>query len=198
MYRKRQRYLIIWGLVLVLACLAACGQETAGEENNVIVTPVDSPEVQEPAAKEVAVLPEVMDKIPVVLYFANHRGYLVAQQREIPKVDGIARMTMQELAKGPEADCGLLPTLPPGTQLKDINIRDGVCIVDWTKELKENHPGGSSSELLTVYSIVNTLTQFSTVDKVQILVDGRVVETLAGHVDLSVPLEREDNLITSQ
>ena len=103
---------------------------------------------------------------------------------------------MQELVKGPDINSGLLPTLPTGTQLRDINIRNGLCTVDFSAELKTNHPGGSSWELMTVYSIVNTLTRFSAVEEVQILVEGQIVETLAGHVDLSKPLVRDEHIIS--
>lgn len=132
----------------------------------------------------------------VVLYFAGTEGYLVPEQREVPKVAGIARKTMEELCKGPESE-GLLPTMPRGTRLLDINIRDGLCTVDFSKELVENHPGGSSGELVTVYSIVNTLTQFPSVEKVVILVEGQRVQTLAGHLDLSIPLERNPGMLKS-
>src|SRR5947209_5168592 len=58
------------------------------------------------------------------------------------------------------------------------------------------HPGGSSSELLTVYSIVNALTSnLPTITRVQILVDGKEVDSLAGHVDLRRPLEADLTLV---
>lgn len=130
----------------------------------------------------------------IVLYFAGHDGNLIPEQREVPKVPGIARKTMEELCRGPESE-GLLATLPPGTHLLDINIRDHLCTVDFSPELIENHPGGSSGELITTYSIVNTLTQFPSVEKVVIRIGGREVQTLAGHLDLSVPLERNYDLL---
>jgi spore germination protein GerM len=196
---KRIRYLILVLLVVALSSLMmGCNgkNSNANEERNIItVNPLDNEE-QQPLIEDMAVLTDVVDKVPVVLYFANEQGQLVAQRRDIPKVDGIARMTIHELAKGPEQQ-GMLPPLPNGTKLKDISIKDGLCTVDFSSELRENHAGGSAGELMTVYAIVNTLTQFSTVQQVQILVNGEMVDTLAGHVDLSVPLERNDTIITS-
>ncbi|MTI81714.1 MAG: GerMN domain-containing protein [Firmicutes bacterium] len=197
MYKKVQRYLLIVTLLLILASISACGGSDNDEEASVTITPVDNQANEEPTPEDVVMLDDAIEKYPVVLYFANDQGFLVAQQREVPKVDGIARMTMQELVKGPEGSAGLLPTLPPGTSLKDINIRDGLCTVDLSQEFKENHSGGSSTELLSVYSIVNTLTQFPTVEKVQIWVNGQQIDTLAGHVDVSTPLSRDDAIITS-
>lgn len=109
---------------------------------------------------------------------------------------GIARETIQQLCAGPE-NTELEPTLPVGTKLLDIDIRDGLCTVDFSRELVERHSGGSETEYLTVYSIVNTLTQFSTVEQVQILVEGRIIKTIAGHVGVATPLVRDDDVITA-
>lgn len=133
----------------------------------------------------------------VVLYFSDQAGEMLAlETRAIAKVEGIARATVQELLAGPSVESGLLPTIPVGTKLTDINVRpDGLCIVDFSSELVDNHPGGSLNEELTVYSIVNTLTQFPTIQEVQILVDGQKVESIAGHLDVSTTMARNNDII---
>lgn len=133
----------------------------------------------------------------IALYFSDESGQFLAQEmRDVPKVEGIARAVMQELIAGPSVESGLLPTIPVGTQLLDINVRpDGVCIVDLSGELVMNHPGGSLNEEMTVYSIVNTLTQFPTIQEVQFLVDGQKVETIAGHMDVSTTMARNEEMI---
>ncbi len=130
----------------------------------------------------------------IVLYFADADGYLQAEQRTINKTAGIARQAIHELCQGP-CNQGLGATIPDRTQLLDINIQDGLCTVNFSQELVANHSGGSGSENTTVYSIVNTLTQFSSIEQVQILVDGAIVESIAGHLDVSVPLTRDSDLI---
>ena len=50
-------------------------------------------------------------------------------------------------------------------------------------------------EILTVGAIVNTLTEFPDVEKVQILVEGKKVSTLFGHLDVSDPLSRSPGII---
>lgn len=130
--------------------------------------------------------------ITIVLYFGNKEGYLTAEKRVIQKTPGVARAAMNELIKGPTAQSGLYASIPPGTRLKDIKIEDGLATVDFSGAIQSKHPGGSAGESLTIGSIVNTLTQFPSVQEVQILVEGRVVETLAGHLDISKPLERQE------
>jgi hypothetical protein len=62
--------------------------------------------------------------------------------------------------------------------------------------VRSKHRGGSTQELLTVYSLVNTLTvNLPTIAAVQILIDGREADTLAGHVDLRRPLRKNEALI---
>lgn len=164
----------------------------AGEQEPVME---DSQETEFLETESEAGLPE--ETREVVLYFSDPEGKaLVAEERTIPKVEGIARETIKELISGPHPESGLLGTIPEGTALRDINIRpDGLAIVDFSKELITNFNGDSTSEILTVYSIVNTLTQFDTVKEVQILVDGQVVETINGHVDVSEAMARDENII---
>lgn len=131
----------------------------------------------------------------VILYFSDAEGqYLQAEKRNIPKTESIARQTIEELINGPQ-DPDLLPTIPSGTILEDINIRDGLCTVDFSSELCDNYSGGLQDEELTVYSIVNTLTQFSTINEVRIWVDGQEIESIAGHVDVSEAIARNEELI---
>lgn len=130
----------------------------------------------------------------VVLYFVNTNGYLQAEQRTVKKTPGIARQAIYELCRGPQSQ-SLAATLPDGTRLLDINIKDGLCTVNFSRELVAKHSGGSGAENATVYSIVNTLTQFSSINQVQILVEGQVVDSIAGHLDVSVPITRDDEII---
>jgi hypothetical protein len=68
--------------------------------------------------------------------------------------------------------------------------------VDLSAEVVRAHPGGSLNELLTVYAIVNAVAaNLPAVRRVQILVDGKEADTIAGHVDLRRPLTRNDSLV---
>jgi len=132
----------------------------------------------------------------VTLYFADPVGNkLVAEEREIPKVTGIARATIEELIKGPRG-ADLEPTLPANTRLLDINVRvDGLAIVDFSGDLIRELPTTATAEQLAVYSIVNTLTQFPTIQEVEMRVDGRKVDTLLGYVELQENLVRNTSII---
>ena len=96
----------------------------------------------------------------------------------------MARATVNQLIAGP-ADSALYPTLPAATLLEDINISGGLCTVDFSAELLEHMSADPQDQLLMVYSIVNTLSQFDSVDTVQILIDGKTVQQGVGGMDLS-------------
>jgi hypothetical protein len=80
--------------------------------------------------------------------------------------------------------------VPEGTTLKELFVTTrGEAYVDLSAEVAKNHSGGSLDEMLTVYTIVAVLTEnLPSVTRVQILIDGHEVDTLAGHVDLRRPL----------
>jgi hypothetical protein len=72
----------------------------------------------------------------------------------------------------------------------------GDAFVDLSANVSTAHPGGTTAELLTVYAIVNAVTaNLPAVQRVQILVDGKSVDTIAGHIDVRRPLQRDDTLI---
>ena len=86
----------------------------------------------------------------------------------------------------------LVSAIPPGTTLRAVFItKSGDAYVDLSREARSAHPGGTVNELLTVYTIVNAITvNLPAVTRVQVLVDGKEVDTLTGHVDLRAPLAK--------
>jgi len=86
----------------------------------------------------------------------------------------------------------LVSAVPPGTKLRTLFVTErGEAFVDFSGELVTRHSGGSTDEMLTVYTIVDVLTaNLPAVSSVQVLVEGKTIETLAGHVDLSRPLAK--------
>jgi germination protein M len=131
----------------------------------------------------------------VNLYFSDSQAmYLVPEKRKISQIPSLARQAVIELIKGPESS-DLYPAIPQGTKINEVYIADDIVYIDLSKEIFENHPGGSSGELMTVYSIVNTLTEIPPIKGVQILVEGNEMESLVGHIDISMPLLRDEDWI---
>jgi spore germination protein GerM len=103
-------------------------------------------------------------------------------------------VVVEELIHGSESN---LPPLPPGARVLEVFLAArGVAYVDLSKEVLDNQPGGSEAEMLSVYSIVNSITtNFPAVRRVQILVDDHPATTFLGHVDLSRPLVADMSLL---
>ncbi|NOY86306.1 MAG: GerMN domain-containing protein [Deltaproteobacteria bacterium] len=135
------------------------------------------------------------------LYFSDADDRRLAiEPREIGgrSIEEKVRQAMEALIAGPQKK-NLSPTIPKGTKIRGIYYKEATAFVDFTSAISNNHPGGSWTELLTIYSIVNTITEnFPEVKKVQILIEGREPETLAGHVDISRPLPGRVQLLAGE
>jgi len=149
---------------------------------------------EEEEIKEVQPVPKE-EMVEVTLYFSDSKAeYLVPEKRKIPQTPSLARQVVIELIKGPE-NPNLYPTIPQETQVNEVYIADEIAYIDLSEEIFKNHPGGSSGELMTVYSIVNTLTEIPPIKGVQILVGGNEMKSLVGHIDISMPLLRDEDWI---
>ena len=137
--------------------------------------------------------------ITATLFYASSDGQsLVAVRREVPLADGVVaqgrQILISQLAPAPDKQQSVIP---PGTQLRAFYVTDrGDAFVDLSSQVSSAHPGGSLNELLTVYAIVNAVTaNLPAIERVQLLVDGKEVETIAGHIDVRRPLARDASLI---
>ena len=89
------------------------------------------------------------------------------------------------LLEGPD-NPKLVSTIPAGSRLLHIFLTDdGTAYLDFNSELSRLHPGGVTAERLTLYSIVDSIVlNLEQVERVQLLIEGKPVSTLNGHVDI--------------
>jgi hypothetical protein len=138
--------------------------------------------------------PAAQRKITATLFFISEDGMsLVPVQREVEFAEPVveqARHIVEAQITAPAPPLGT--AVPPETKLRAIYLSDrGDLFVDLTGEVTARHTGGALDELFTVYAIVNSLTvTLPAISRVQILIDGKEVDTLAGHVDLRNPLSK--------
>jgi spore germination protein GerM len=141
--------------------------------------------------------------ITATLFFGSQDGQaLVPVRRDVPLAGNVADQGREiltvELAEQPPAP--YVAVIPTGTMLRAFYVTDrGDAFIDLSAEVVGGHPGGSLNELLTVYALVNAVTaNLPVVKRVQILVDGKEVDTLVGHVDLRRPLTRDESLVRQE
>jgi spore germination protein GerM len=146
-----------------------------------------------PAAGAAGTAAPAVRKITATLYYVAGDGMaLVPAQREIPFAATVVEQARAIIEAQIAAAAPLVSAIPPDTKLRDLFVTErGDAFVDLSGEIIARHPGGSLGEIFTVYTLVNALTvNLPAVTRVQILVDGKEVDTLAGHVDLRHPLAK--------
>jgi spore germination protein GerM len=191
----RRRHIQIGAGVLLLGLLAWA--VSRGLERLVGRQPESSGAVAEPAAPATGV-----PRITATLFYASADGQaLVPIRREVALAEGLVPQGREILtAQLQGAPSPYVSVIPEGTMLRAFYVTDrGDAFVDLSLEVSSRHPGGSSTELLTVHAIVNAVTaNLPTIQRVQILIDGREADTLAGHVDLRRPLQQDLSLVREE
>ena len=184
-------------LIGVLSCSGASEPEpTEGVAE--IGTATETGPAEPSGGEEPDVAP--LRRVAVEIYFPSALGNgLVGEFREIfdtATPGDRAKQIIADLVSGPSSS-DALRAVPSGTRLRQIYVLDnGVAYVDFSSELSEGLGGGSMRELLTVYSIVDSVAlAVREVSRVAILVNGQPLETLNGHMDLRRPLPPDFSLI---
>ena len=116
--------------------------------------------------------PEDYREAVIALYFANEAmDGLVKVERKVVyrSSSSMERIVVEQLLRGPE-DSGAKASLPNTASLLSINVRDGVCYVNFDSKFITEVLG--SYDYVPVYSVVNSLTELPNVDKVQISING--------------------------
>jgi len=135
---------------------------------------------------EIAKVPETL----VELYFGTEDGYFRKEKRIIDAeiTPENAYLLIEELIEGPEDKEQYLRVIPEGTTILNYNYdpETKTVTIDLGGSIKETE--GSMGEIFAVYSIVNTLADVNGIDKVQILIEGEILESLSGHIYLGEPL----------
>jgi spore germination protein GerM len=133
----------------------------------------------------------------VTLYFAEKDSEALTPETRLVAigtdfVDQV-KQVVQALTGGPK-ESGV-STIPEGTRLLDAfyDAETATVYLDFSSEIVAGHPGGSSAEYYTIAAIVRTVSEnFPEVQAVQILVEGRQVGTIAGHIDAYQPFRVRD------
>ena len=140
-------------------------------------------------------------KIRARLFYVNEQGTgLQGVEQEVLFGEGTAeqarRIVEAQIAPAPEPH---VSAIPQGTKLRTVFFtKAGELYIDLSADLRTNHPGGTTNETLTVYALVSAVTSnLPAVTGVQILVEGKEVDTLAGHLDLRRPIEQDLKWVTN-
>lgn len=134
--------------------------------------------------------------VQISLYYTNADGKKLYQTRHNVEFDGtisLEELVIRQLMAGPLDNDKLAPVMPPGTKLNKVTFKDGICYVDFSKEFLEGREGVSDEVI--VYSVVNSLSEISSVTKVQFFIDGKPVSSYRETIPIDLPVERKLDII---
>ena len=134
------------------------------------------------------------EKVELKLFFSNEAGdKLVPVYRSVVYNSNISmeRLAVEQIIKGPNTDI-CYPTISKDTKINSVNVRDGVCYVDFDQAFL-TQPYSVSAEV-ALYSIVNTIAEFSDVNKVAFSVNGEATFNFMDF-EISGPYERNLDII---
>lgn len=135
----------------------------------------------------------------LTLYFANTEGTDLAVEERVVEVNANQtreKTVLEQLIDGP-VEKGCVATIPAETKIRDVTTTsDGTCYVNLSEDFVLKHIDGEKAELLTVYSIVNSLCELDHIDKVQFLIEGKKLDEFKGTLQFKTPFTAVNSLKT--
>lgn len=190
----RQPYIRL--AVLTFCCtlaLSGCGQPKPGvgpdpvnqNSPNASLKPSSSPSVQ-PTAQ-----PGESKKLQIQSYYSDNDAEKLLMKNvtiSYVKEEGKYLAALESLKKSPASDA---VSLCPNTSFRSAVLSNGKLTINLTIPASDNL--GSGGEQMLLDAIQKTLFQFTEVQSIDLLVDGKPVESLMGHVELLHPIKRKQS-----
>lgn len=143
---------------------------------------------------EIIFLPKNIKTKLYFLKFTQQNAYLIAEDRKIPVSNNPYTAVIKELINGPTKTKNAHFPIPTDTEVKGVTLKDNIAYVNFGEKIRRSNVG-SAGEHLLLLALANTLTEFKKVKGVKILVEGKAVETIGGHIVLDKPLRRSLKLV---
>ncbi len=137
------------------------------------------------------------ETVTLKLYFADEAGsglMETARTKEYSSNVSMEKLIMEELIKGPNGE-GIYPTINPQTKVASVTVQDGTCYVNLDETFLTPVPNVTAE--VTIYSIVNSLVEYKSVNKVQISINGDTNIIYRDKFNLADYYERNPELIVN-
>lgn len=151
--------------------------------------------VEEPVIETVTVNTEEAKMTDILAYYEDENGFVIPVNTQIPWEEGIAKATLRSMVVGSEtekriAQSNLHGVLPEGTEIRGMSIKDGLCRVDFSKSILNTSTYEQEENMIS--AITYTLTEFPTINKVELLVEGQALASLSKGYAINTAFEREN------
>ncbi|HOB20353.1 MAG TPA: GerMN domain-containing protein [Candidatus Atribacteria bacterium] len=168
-------------LLVVLIAFTSCSTKQLG--NDPEKTPENTDELNGELFRE------------TIVYYADDAGYLIPVMRRIPWVEGIAKATLRVMMDTPDQQeslmmMGLRPLLPEDAEILGMSIKDGVAKVDFNEAVLNCKDAVAETNM--VQGVVLTLAGFSTIDKVQFMFNGKIIDKMPFGTKVGEPISPMD------
>ncbi|WP_455714431.1 GerMN domain-containing protein [Anaerosporobacter sp.] len=134
----------------------------------------------------------------MTLFFANESGKKLVESNVIVTYNGtipMEQLIIEQLIEGPVKDAKYptYPTIPSGTKLLKVTVKEGICYVDFNEKFLNKRDG--ITDEVAIYSVVNSLVETSTINKVQIKINGELLKTYGESTNLDKMFERNLDIV---
>ena len=186
--------------ILMICMLIFLSSGCSGIAGNTIDQTIkDKPAMAETNEKKDTGIKEVKDeKVDVQLYFGDSENAMLRKEKRSVSLREVLkdspRVIILELMNG-STEKNLVPVIPAETKLLSVIKEGDVVTVNFSKEFRDNHNGGSAGETMTIYAIVNSLNELMDVEKVQFQIEGKTEKEFKGHFEFDKPFVRDESLI---
>ena len=183
------RFLMIWGITLVAVAICLGGTLYIVERSKQTVIPVAPPPL--PAAANPSEVPPEPQEVNLFLLDPTAMRLVPVKTERRLRRELTQRLNQVVTALIQETPPNFRNTIPSGTELNEVYIdNQQTAYLDFSSHLTDGHIGGTTAEFLTVTAILRTVFDAfpDEIKQVQILIDGKEIETIAGHLNLSQPL----------
>lgn len=137
----------------------------------------------------------------LTLYFTDKTGTKLVPVDVSVRYDGtipLVQLIAEQLIKGPKSIKGVdktavFATIPEKTVLNKISVKDGTCFIDLNQEFLNKSE--DITDEVAIYSVVNSLSELSSIDKVEFLIDGQQQMTYREKLVFDEDFERNLDLV---
>ena len=190
------RYLLTILSIITLFVVAGCDNQNASTDDR-------AQKPSETAQTEMAVAPNedktvsaAKTQTEITVYFPDANAEkLIAAKRQITDSSDKYAQAVNALIAGPANEAEGIGIMPKGVKVLNVTVKDATATVDFSKEFQTNFTGGSTGEIMLVGSIVDTLTEFPEIKSVRFTLEGQPLDILGGHLDLTEPVSRMNDLL---
>ena len=144
--------------------------------------------------KKIVLSKEKETTLDLNIYFDSSKNVntpeIAQEERVLKRYEILGETIIGEIIKGPSVNSKLNPVLPKDTRVLSFSIKDNIAFVNFSKEA--NIPMTSSKEEACLKSIIWSLSQLPSVEKVKILVENKDTGIWGEHFDLSKPIGKDD------